>query len=224
LLNFRTYYDTVSHPLLKSLNDVTPIGFRAFYATNDHTVRNNGLKMASDVAGVCNGNIVFLDYPNNQTEVAVDNLCFPNSPFLSPNRKFLYYTETMTGVLHVARRYNNGTISPFLAIPMDTLVDNIHINPDMPNELWIASHPNGPAFMKHALMGGLSPSQVLKVTFKSDSPKQVDLKKDSKYDIKEFFQSDGSDISGSSVAAEWGGKIVIGSVFDNHILVCDVNK
>ncbi|MCB0371228.1 MAG: hypothetical protein KDD45_17885, partial [Bdellovibrionales bacterium] len=50
----------------------------------------------------------------------------------------------------------------------------------------------------------------------------LEIKKDFSL-VKELYQNDGSEIASSSVAYRYGNKILIGSVFDNHVLVCNTD-
>ena len=43
------------------------------------------------------------------------------------------------------------------------------------------------------------------------------------YDVEEVFLSDGSDLSASSVAARHGDRLLLGGVFDLHLLDCTMS-
>ena len=74
--------------------------------------------------------------------------------------------------------------------------------------LWIGSHPKMFDFIKHAKnKDHYSPSQVIMISSKDN-------------EIKEVFLSDGSDLSGSSVAALYNNNLLIGAVFEDHFLHC----
>lgn len=218
-----TWYDRISHPLFKSLNDIAPFGTRAFYVTNDHqyfSATHPGVAL-EEFSGICKGNVVLFDGPVARTEIVLDNLCFPNGVILSPNKKYIYVAESITGNLVIAGRFNNASLSaPILSVPINTMVDNINISPKSPNELYIAGHPNGMVFAKHMMFGGNSYSDIVKVTIGDDPTKQAVINSKTKVEVTRLLQSDGSDISGSSVAGAFGDTMVIGSVFDDHILVC----
>jgi arylesterase/paraoxonase len=70
-------------------------------------------------------------------------------------------------------------------------------------------------FVKHSKDPGvLSPSQVIKVEKKASG----------QYDVKEIYLSHGKPLSGSSVAAVFENTLLIGSVFDEHFLLCNLQN
>ncbi len=74
---------------------------------------------------------------------------------------------------------------------------------------WMGAHPKMLAFSKNARdPANLSPSQVLTL----DPSTGV---------FEEPFLSLGDDLSTSSVAAVYGRWMLIGSVFEEHVLLCD---
>jgi len=171
-------------------------------------------------------NVVLYNGENDSTEKVLDGLCFANGVILSPNRKYAYVSETITGNLIVAARAANNSLTKILAIELDSGVDNVDVSSDFPNEIFIGSHPNSLLFIKHALFGGKAPSQVIKVSFAStedDPSKQVTITKNSHYEFETIFESVGDDISASSVAARYKNQIIIGPVFDDHVLLCNLN-
>jgi len=221
------WFDTISHPLLHNLNDVVPFGLRQFYATNDHAYFH-GKPLAQlfieDFIPICGANVVLFDGPNNRVERVIDGLCFANGVTISPNKKWVYVSESLTGNLVVAKRAANSTVSIVLRIPTETGVDNIDITPEKPNEILIGSHPNLIAFLKHAIFGGTAPSEVIKVTIQTDDPaKQAVITPETKFKVEAVYRSDGTDLSASSVAARFKNSVLIGPVFDDHILRCELN-
>ena len=107
------------------------------------------------------------------------------------------------------RMYDRDPASEALAfrqaIPLGSGPDNIEI--DEHGDLWIGSHPKLLRIEAHRDDSTtLSPSQVLHVT------------PDGKVD--EVYLDDGSTISGSSVAAVRGNRLLIGEIFDEGFLDC----
>ena len=81
--------------------------------------------------------------------------------------------------------------------------------------MWIGCHPKLLTFVKYSKdPQALSPSQVIKVT--QTSPGQ--------YDVTEIYLDNGRPLSGSSVAAVFKDKLLIGSVFDERFLLCRLEK
>ena len=83
------------------------------------------------------------------------------------------------------------------------------------SDLWVGSHPKLLTFVKYSKDPGvLSPSQVIKVEKKAPG----------QYDVKEIYLSHGQPLSGSSVAAVFENTLLIGSVFDEHFLLCNLQN
>ena len=96
---------------------------------------------------------------------------------------------------------------------LETGVDNIEL--DAGGRLYIAAHPKLLTFVKHAKDAAfLSPSQVLRLEARSGGGYRVD----------EIYLDSGAEISGSSVAAVSGKRMLIGAVFDPKFLDCRMDE
>ena len=112
-------------------------------------------------------------------------------------------------ILVYDRDLNSGDLALRDTIEAGTGVDNIEI--DQKGDLWIGCHPKLLAFVKYSKdPDALSPSQVIKVETKASS----------QYEIKKIYLNNGQPLSGSSVAAVFEDRLLIGSVFDERFLLC----
>ena len=90
----------------------------------------------------------------------------------------------------------------------NTGVDNIEL--DLEGNLWVGCHPQMLKFLSHAKdESKWSPSEIIKLTMLSNG--QIEQ--------KTIYMNDGSEISGSSVGAVYKDKLLIGPVFQNHIVL-----
>ena len=88
-------------------------------------------------------------------------------------------------------------------------MDNIEL--DQKGNLWVGCHPKLLTFVNYSKNPEvLSPSQVINVKVNASG----------QYDVREIYLNDGRPLSGSSVAAVFGDKLLIGSVFDERFLMC----
>jgi arylesterase / paraoxonase len=184
------------------------LGPDAFYLTNDHTTPPSWWREAQDYLLLTHSNIVYWD--GHRMRVADEGLRLANGMALSHDGGTLYVAET-TGraVRTYARDVDTGQLSLRHRIPCGTGVDNIDV--DEAGNLWIGAHPKMLRFVVHAQdPSKRSPSQVLHVDVQVDPP-----------EAETVWLSMGEDLSGSSVAAVRGDKMLIGSVFEPHILICD---
>jgi len=202
----------VRDPLLVSPNDLVAVGPDAFYAANDHGSAGAFGQMLSDVLLLRNANIVY--YDGASMRVAGDRLSFPNGIGVSADGKTIYVAETIGAALHVySRNAGTGELTARDYARLGVGLDNIDVEPD--GALLIAGHPKMMAFLAHARdPRKLSPSQVIRV-----EPAEAGGGK-----AGTIYLNLGEELSGSSVAAGYGDRMLIGNVFDPKILVCRQSK
>ncbi|HEX7776929.1 MAG TPA: SMP-30/gluconolactonase/LRE family protein [Parvibaculum sp.] len=207
-----THVKTVSDPLLISPNDVVAVGPESFYATNDHGTASPRGQTLDDLLLWRNANIVYFD--GATMRVAGDRLSFANGINVSADGKTVYVSETLGAALHVYKRdVATGALTPSDYIRLGTGLDNIDVEPD--GALLIAAHPHLMALLAAGKdPKALSPSQVVRVEFDAKGGGRAGT----------IYLNMGGQISGSSVAAGFGDKMLIGNVFDPKILVCTQSK
>uniref|UniRef100_A0A3P8T349 Paraoxonase n=1 Tax=Amphiprion percula TaxID=161767 RepID=A0A3P8T349_AMPPE len=111
--------------------------------------------------------------------------------------------------------HSNHTIIVILSVilyqtvAVGSLTDNIEVDPET-GDLWVGCHPNG---FKLFFFDPNDPagSEVVRIqNILSDKPQ-----------VTRVYEDDGHVLIGSSVAATYGGKLLIGTVF-HKALVCDL--
>lgn len=203
------HQETVTGPELISPNDVVAVGPRRFYVTNDH-IRPQGLgRLVDDYLQRPGSNVVY--YDGNRLRVVADGIAYANGINLSQGGRELYVAATTGQKIHFFTRDGmSGDLTPNGALDVGTGVDNIEI--DRHGMMWIGAHPKLLSFIQHANNPArLSPSQVLWV----DPDQSLDPP------IRIAWQNTGEALSGSSVAAVWGSRLLVGSVFEDHFLDCE---
>jgi len=203
-----THRKTVSGPALVSPNDIVGVGLDRFYVSNDHRFTDGFLKTIEDYFKLPLANIVY--YDGRDFREAAAGIGYPNGINVSRDGRQLYVAGTTQMTLKVfARDPRSGGLTPTESIGFDTGLDNIEIGPE--GALWIAAHPQLLKFVAHSKDAGkLSPSQVLRVALKADGQHRID----------EVFLDRGEALSGSSVGAVHGDRLLIGSVFEEKMLDC----
>lgn len=208
------YLESIVDPaLMTSPNDVTAVGERAFYVTNDHGYSNAGL--GRTLEDYLQRSISFVNYydGNSFRKVATD-IAYANGINHSADLSQLFVAScTGRKILIYDRNPGNGELTLNEKIDVNTGVDNIELDTD--GSLWIGAHPQLLKFAGHAKDSKKhSPSQVIKLS-KDES---------GKYKMEEVFLNDGTSYSGSSVGAVYKNKILIGSVFENSLLICTTSN
>lgn len=188
-----------------SLNDVVAVGPDSFYATNDHGTRPGLMRTIGDGLLLRNANVVY--YDGTEARVAADTIAFPNGINVSPDGKTVYVASTIGMSMYVyARDAATGELTGADHVRLGTGVDNIDVQPD--GTLLIGAHPKLLDFVSHASdPSALSPSQVVRI--------EPGEKK-----AATIYLDFGEEISGISVAAGYGDKMLLGQVFEPRVLVC----
>jgi len=201
---------TIEDPLLSSPNDVVACAVDRFYVTNDHGNRSPSGRLLEDYLRLPRANILYFD-GHSLREVA-DGICYANGINVSLDGSRVYAASSTTGKLLVYHREENGDLTLERTVETYTGLDNIELDPD--GNLWIGAHPKLLAFVAHSKDAEkIAPSQVLRVTLNEDDATMV-----------EFLLDEGTDLSGSSVAARFQQRLLVGSVFDDGFLICPLEQ
>lgn len=201
------YRVTVTSPSLISPNDLVALDAVRFYATNDHGWKHPRLSVLEDYLRLNVASVVYFD--GEVFSQALGGLTFANGIEVSAAGDTIYVAETTdnrigaysidaaTGDLVLTDEWNLGFG-----------VDNIDRAAD--GSLWVGGHPKMLDFVAHATDPKMiSPGKVMRIVPGSaEAPSTI-------------FQTDGTILSGLSVAAEHQGRIVMGQVFDDGVLVCE---
>ncbi len=199
---------TLNSPMLVSPNDIVAVGPEAFYVTNDHRYPSGRMRQVEDYLRLRRSNVVF--YNGAEFVQAASGLGYANGINVSPDGKLLFVCALSEGALHVYDRdVPSGALVHREAIELGTGVDNVEV--DAGGGLWIGAHPQLLTTAKHFKNPGTpSPSQVLHLTARAEGG----------YDVEEVYLDSGEQISGSSVAAALGNRLLIGAIFEPKFLDC----
>jgi len=112
-----------------------------------------------------------------------------------PQRINVYKRDIGTGELTERKRISIGTGA-----------DNIDVALD--GSLYIGAHPDLLAYLEHVKdPAAISPSQVVHLDPKSG-------------DYQTVFMSINGELDGSATGAYWQGSLLVGGVFESHVMRC----
>jgi len=205
-MNLR-HRETLADESMISPNDIVAVDHRRFYFTNDHGSAPGWKRTLEDYLRLGWANIVYFD--GVEFREAADGLSYANGINLSPDSARLYVAEVTHGrIREYARDTETGGLEELRRFDTGFGVDNIEVDPDT-GELWLGGHVKLLTFTRHAADAEvLSPSQAARVR-PADAP-----------GIDTVFLDDGGMISGASVATGRDNVILVGSVFEPHMVVC----
>ena len=196
---------TVSFEAMHSPNDVVAVGPRQFYATNDRGYEHGVISTIEAYFGLPLSSVVYFDGERGQ--IIKKGFSYANGINISSDGSTVYVAEFLKRRISIFDRdEKTATLSKRRMINVDTGPDNIEI--DSNGDLWIAGHPKVFEFLKHAKdSDAISPSHVVRVNVSEET-------------VDDILISTAGEINGSSVGAANDSYVLVGAVFDEHILVC----
>jgi arylesterase/paraoxonase len=203
--------ESIRGELMTSPNDVVAVGPRSFYVTNDHGNVSALGRTAEEYLQLARSYVLY--YDGNLFKKVAKNISYANGVNVSHDGKTIYVAAcTGLKISVYDREVASGTLQLTKEIPLGTGVDNIEL--DAEGNLWVAAHPQLLTFTRHAKEASkLSPSEILKISFMPNGD----------YKIDQIYLNNGDEISGSSVGAVFANKLLVGSVFERHFLLCAMN-
>ncbi len=200
------HMDSFNSDLMCCPNDVVAVNINRFYITNDHGNKRGFGRTLEEYLRIPQSSVLYFD--GNSFQKVVDGLNYANGINISNDGKILFVTETTAGNLNSYEiNSKTGALKKIHELNLHTGVDNISVGPD--GSLLIGAHPKLLAFVGHAKdKSNISPSQViLLIPDGSDS-----------FSISEIYLDKGDQLSGSSVALQYGNEVFIGVVFESKLL------
>ena len=199
-----SHLQSVSFPDMFNPNDVVGVGPNQFYATNFLKNRGGLMVYAEILMALPLTSAVYFDGEIGRT--VVTQLAFANGINTSPDGSEVYIAEWSKQRIYVFERRENNNLKPVRSIDFPTAVDNLDVDED--GNIWFAGQPRMFQFFDAIE----DPDAVVT---------SVGVKVDPVAGTHDtVFASTKGEINASSVAAVAGDKLVIGAVFDSHILIC----
>jgi arylesterase/paraoxonase len=203
------HVETITNRALNSPNDIHAVSLTHFYFTNDHGARTSFGRFLEDFLRLRRANVYYFDGQNFSRKVR--RLRYANGIQGSLDDRFLYVAHVFGKfMLAYERDSSTGNLRRLGKLRIGTGGDNIERATD--GSLWLVQHTNLWKFMGHALDSAkLSPWRILRIRW--DQPGNAAPQ------VQQLYQSKGEDISGASVAAPMGKRVLVGSVFEPHFLI-----
>jgi arylesterase/paraoxonase len=204
-----THSETIAFPAMFSPNDVHAVGPRSFYATNDRKYDGGLMGALEAYLALPFASVAYFD--GEKGSEVVKGLVYANGINQSPDGKTIYVSEFLKRRVNLYDRdAESGALTLRARYKVATNPDNIEVAAD--GGLWIGGHPRVFDFLKHVdKPEHPAPSQVLRVNARTG-------------ENKEFFVDTSGMLNASSVGAVWDKTLIVGSVFDRHVMVCPMVK
>ena len=188
-------------------NDVHAVGPEAFYITNDKGYKTGIMSILEAYLGLPFSSVAY--YNGNEGRTVLSGLTYSNGINQSVDGKHIYVSEVLPRTIKVfARNEDDGALELLQVIDTNSSPDNIEV--DDKGFLWVGGHPNLLDFLAHSKEQSTpSPSHVMKIDPITGG-------------IEDVFYDGGESISASSVGTMYKGKLIIGAVYDEHVLICNL--
>lgn len=201
------HLETFRERRLTSPNNVVAAGPRQFYVTNDvRPGRNALIANLHFLLRIGSGEIFYVD--DGVWRVAAEGLRYANGLALSPDGSKLYAAETAGNALKVFdRNLKTGTLSLAETISLGASPDNINV--DASGSVWVGALPKPLAVPRLAKdHKATAPSEVLRV--------------DPDGAAHTVYRNDGAEQSAVTVAARVKDKLLIGALYEEKFLFCEL--
>ncbi len=201
-----SHVKSIMFDAMQSPNDVHAVGADAFYITNDRGYKTGLMSKLEGYLGLPFASVAYFD--GEKGRKVITGLSYANGINQSVDGKHIYVSEILPRTVTVyARNEVDGSLQKLRLIDTNSSPDNIEV--DAEGMLWVAGHPNLFAFLAHSSDPATpAPSHVIKID--PVSGEYVDA-----------FYDTGEAISASSVGTSYNGKLIVGAVYDDHVLICD---
>jgi arylesterase/paraoxonase len=200
-----THVESIEYDALRSPNDVIAVGPRSFYATNDRAYHSGMMSTLEAYFGLP---LVDVSYFDGETgRIVADGITYANGINISADGNQVYVSELLARRVRVYERdAASGDLRFVRALPVPTAPDNIEVDSD--GDLWIGGHPRIMDFPAHASdPNHIAASHAVRLDPRTGEAETV------------LMALDG-EINASSVATMHDGVLIVGAVFDDHVLVC----
>lgn len=198
------HVDSIAFDAMMSPNDVAAVGPREFYVTNDRGYQTGFMSQIEGYFGLPFASLAHFD---GQTgKLVEEGLVYANGVNVSRDGKTLYVAELLARRINAYDRLEGGALKKTRSYPVPTAPDNIDVAPD--GTLYVAGHSKIFDFLKHAEdASAVAPSHAISIDPASGAVKDV------------FIDTKGV-LNASSVAAANADTLIVGGVFDGHVMVC----
>ncbi len=200
-----THLESISFPEMYLPNDIVAVGPRQFYATNYLRNKHGAMALMEVLLALPLTSVVYFDGKSGRT--VADGLAFANGINLSRDQKTLYVAEWTKQKISVFDRNSDNSLKKRSTIHLPTAVDNLDIDKD--GNIWVGGQPRMFDFMASIE----DPDTIVPSTGITVDPNT--------HKYRTVFVSKNGEINAASVVAIAENKLLIGAVFDGHVLVCN---
>lgn len=202
-----THRRTVKDPLLSDPNDIVAVGRDQFFVANDTGARN-GFERATELL-LARGLSPIVFFDGETMAVSRSDLAAASGINVSLDGTEIYVAETLGERVRSFTRGDGAGLDEKAVFELDSGADNIDIAAD--GALWVAAHANTLKLIQHfADAASPAPTQIWRIDPVTGSAATV-------------YVNAGDEISAGSVGATYRDRLLIGSITEAKVLICDLD-
>ena len=204
-LEDRLFYhvESIDDPLFNSPNDLVALGPDRLVVANDTGATNGFERVTEMLFGRALSSLVL--YENGSARAVRSDMASVSG--INADDRFVYVAETMANKVTALRR-DDLTAAPSHTIALSSAPDNIDVAAD--GSLWVAAHANTLALIRHFTDPQQpAPSQVFRIDPVNFATEQV-------------FLDLGETHSAGSVGVTYGKQLLLGSITEPQVLMCQL--
>ncbi len=197
---------------LSSPNAIVAVGPRQFYVVNDFGARSTYARLLELVFSRPRAYVTYFDGIGKR--IVADGLRIGVGMTASADGKYLYVSEFRARRIRVFERDPaSGELTPRQTLELPAAPDNLHV--DSQGRLLVAVHPKV-LTLARAMRDpdSRAPTRILRLDPEAPEPSRV----------TEIFADNGAQLSAGSVAVSYGQRLLIGSLTDRKLLLCESGK
>jgi len=204
---------TIRDPLLFAPNDLVAVGPNQFYVANDSGAHNQFERIQETVFARGLSSLIYFD--GNEMREVVSDLKSSGGISAAEDGRKLFVGETIGRRIQIFERETaTGQLTHAKTVDLDTGVDNLDV--DSEGRIWLAGHPNTISLIRHFIDSeNIAPTHILRLQTNEE---------DDELTIDEIYYNHGEEFSAGSVAVAYENKMLVGSITERKILVCEVPR
>jgi len=194
-----------------SLNDLAAVSKDQFYVTSDHNSKSPMVKTVSDYLRLPTGYVLYFD--GVRLLPAASGISYANGIALDVDKQRLYVASMLRDkLIEYERVPPTGTLRKTGSIALQGSPDNITVAGD--GGLVVAVHPKILHLARQRRERSFrAPSMILYISPASNSGARSCVT---------LYADPGENLAAASVAVKSGERLFVGSVYDDHLVICDI--
>ena len=197
---------TITSPEIYSPNDLAAVGPNSFYLSNDHGRGKGLIKSLEELLFLPRSNVIF--YDGNKAKVVARRQVFANGMAVSSDNKTIYLANPPAHKISVFKRMEDNNLRKTKTFKLSSAPDNIDIASD--GSLWTGAHARLFDYISYrGKKRETAPSHVVRIDPATGESKTI-------------LYTDRGELSASSTAATYAGRLLVGSVYEGAVLNCPI--